>query len=70
MTNAIKALIERAATCRDRNEALRLLREAVCLLEREIQLDSESSAFNTRYAGQPFEGADPFLRNFPRPNTG
>ena len=65
MNNDIAALLNRAMNCKTDGELRQALRTVIEILDRRIQADDENRAFQERAARQPFEGAHPFLRNYP-----
>jgi len=68
MNDEIKRLLDRAINCKADKELRQMLRTMLEILERRIQADDESRAFQERTAEQPFEGANPVLRHYPRQN--
>ncbi|MDP3948879.1 MAG: hypothetical protein Q8Q17_02945 [bacterium] len=65
MSPEIVKFLEKAISSKYKKEALHHLRVAVKALENEIFVEDENRAFMERTAGQPFEGANPCLRNYP-----
>ncbi|MDP3891555.1 hypothetical protein [Nocardioides sp.] len=70
-TNWKTDLMNKIICCTTPEDALRILRtECEPMLEKEIQAYAEHRAFMKMTAGQPFDGAAPFLRHYPYLNIG
>lgn len=71
MNEEVSALLKRAMNGIGSNEeTLRNLEAAILALKKEIQEEAECEEAKRKAARQPFEGAHPCLRNYPRSNIG